>query len=344
MVHLLGRCNLQCLHCYMEGAPTRREKLSLEHVLSAISECELIGIGSLYLTGGEPLLYKGLPDILRAASQVPNLEVTLCTNGTLVSARHAALFRELGIRVNISVDGEEAFHDHFRNLPGAFHATERGIRRVVEAGVPLTIVTTISQSNLHSLSMMADWAAMMGAVKFRVQPLLQLGRGTGISNQCLTTEQMNWLLLELSDLANTYRERGLVCSLIGVSRKFLLVHPCGAYVCNGAGCHRRVAKEIKKLVVREDGTVLPEATNLSHAYSLGNIADGPLSKLVGDYFANGYEMFDHLCRAAYAEVLPTWKSAVVPWDQIIADRSHHWQPLMSECTAVAESCQTCGVN
>lgn len=135
---------------------------------------------------------------------------------------------------------------------------------------------------------------------------------------------MTQLLLQLSDLANTYRYRGMVCSLVRVSRQFLLAHPCGAYVCNGSGCHRRVAKEIKKLIVREDGTVLPEITNLNHRFALGNIEDGTLTDLVSRYFENGYDRFDYLCRKTYEEVVATWKSTVVPWDQIVAERSHLW--------------------
>lgn len=324
MVHLLGRCNLTCLHCYMEGSPSRREQLPLEVVLGAVAECKRLDIGALYLTGGEPLLYPGLHDVLRAAGQVPGLQVTLCTNAMLVIPRHATFFNEMGTRVNVSIDGDVEFHDYFRNLSGAFRASERGVRTLVQAGVRVTIVTTISQGNAHLLPFLAEWAAKAGAVQLRVQPLLKLGRGLQIADQCLTTAQLNRLLLQLSDLANEHRAAGFGCSLVGVSRRFLLAHPCGAYVCNGLGCHRRVAKEIKKLVVREDGTVLPEVTNLSHEFAIGNILDGPLSMLVSRYFENGYEKFDQLCRTTYAEVLPTWESAVVPWDQIVAERSHHW--------------------
>lgn len=340
MLHLLGRCNLQCLHCYMGGSPSRREQLPLEPVMAAIAECEQLDIGALYLTGGEPLLYPGLPDVLTAAAQVPGLRVTLCTNGTLITPRHATIFRDRGTEVNISIDGDPQFHDHFRNLSGAFHAAERGIRTLVEAGVRITIVTTISQGNMGSLSSLVEWAARCGAVQLRVQPLLQLGRGAQIADQCLTAQQMDRLLLQLSDLANRYRSNGLKCSLVGVSRRFLLTHPCGAYVCNGAGCHRRVAKEIKKLIVREDGTVLPEATNLSQDFSLGNIQDGPLSMLVSRYFEDGYQRFDQLCRTTYSEVLPTWEPAVVPWDQIVAERSHRWRPR-PDGELLALDCEVC---
>ena len=56
MLHLLGRCNLQCAHCYMEGSPRRREELPLELVLRAIGESEKLAIGTIVVTGGEPFL------------------------------------------------------------------------------------------------------------------------------------------------------------------------------------------------------------------------------------------------------------------------------------------------
>lgn len=338
MLHLLGRCNLTCRHCYMNGGPTRGERLPADLVIRAVSECLSLGIGALYLTGGEPLLYREIEEVLRAAASI-RLQLTVCTNGTLLTERHAAMLREAGARVNISVDGDAAFHDYFRDSSGAFQATERGCRTIVGAGVPLTVISTISRANLRLLPFLADWAARHGATQFRVQPLLQLGRGIEIMDQCLTNDQMNQLLLQLSDLANTYRSSGMACSLVGVSRQFLLAHPCGAYVCNGPGCHRHVAREIKKIVVREDGTVLPEITNLSHKFALGRIEDGTLADLVSRYFEDGYDRFDYLCRKTYQEVVATWKSAVVPWDQIVADRSHLWGARPAQRVPV----QNCGI-
>jgi Fe-coproporphyrin III synthase len=339
MLHLLGRCNLTCRHCYMNGGPTRKERLPVNLVIRAASECARLGIGALYLTGGEPLLFSEIQEVLRAAASM-HLQLTVCTNGTLLTERHAAMLHEARARVNISVDGDIAFHDSFRNVPGAFQATARGCRTVVEAGIPLTIISSISQANLELLPFLAEWAARTGASQFRVQPLLQLGRGLEIVNQCLTNEQMNQLLLQLSDLANSYRATGMACSLVGVSRQFLLAHPCGAYVCNGAGCHRHVAREIKKIVVREDGTVLPEITNLSRKFALGRIEDAPLAELVTRYFENGYDRFDYLCRKTYQEVVATWKCAVVPWDQIVAERSHLWGARPTGRIEV-QNCGTC---
>jgi hypothetical protein len=112
--------------------------------------------------------------------------------------------------------------------------------------------------------------------------------------------------------------------------------------CNGAGWHRRVAKEIKKLIVREDGTVSPELTNLSHEFPLGSVYDAPRTKLVDRFMENDYARFDELCRATYAEVLPTWGSTIVPWDAIVAERSQSWASGGRSATALTNiACEMC---
>jgi MoaA/NifB/PqqE/SkfB family radical SAM enzyme len=340
MLHLLGRCNLECAHCYMEGSPRRREQLPLELVLRAIGESEQLGIGTIVVTGGEPLLYRGVERVLKAAAAVPGVQTTLCTNGTSLTSRRAAQLREWNIRVNISIDGPPGYHDRFRNLRGAFRASERGVQAAIAAGLPVTIISSISQANLDAVDFLVDWAATLGADQFLVQPLLTLGRGTELAGQCLTFAQLNRLILHLTDLANQPRNGNLRCQVIGARKKFLLAHPCGAFVCNGAGCHRGVVKEIKKLVVREDGMILPEVPTLSHRYALGNIREGSLAQLVSRYFERGYDEFDRLCRAAYAEVLPVWDCVIVPWEQILSERSRNWVPRENSAFPDPE-CMTC---
>ena len=343
MVHLLGRCNLRCQHCYMEGSPHRRERLPLNQVLGAIRECGSLGIATLYVTGGEPLLYPHLEEVIHTAAEDARLAITVCTNGTLVKRAHVALLRDAKARVNISIDGTADFHDAFRGLPGAFQASAQGLHLFVEEGVPVTVVMSMTRHNRHMLPSLVEWAADAGVNQFRVQPLLKLGRGTAISDERLSDPEMNRVLLQLSDLANTYSSRGLKCGLVGASLRFLRKHPCGAYVCNGTGCHRRVAQEIKKIVIREDGMILPEITNLNRRFAIGNLSDGPLSSLVTRYFDTGYEQFDLLCRSTYSEVLPTWSSEFVPWDQIVAERSRTWErPASLEEVGVGGGCGTCG--
>ena len=329
MLHLTGRCNLECQHCYMDGSPRRREQLPYEWVADSLRAAPDLGIGSVFLTGGEPMLHPRFADVAEVAHSVEGLTTTVCTNATLVRPRDAELLAGFGFDVHVSVDGEPEYHDHFRGYEGAFRRAERGVERLVKAGVPLTIVTTVTQGNFDQFLRTAQWALDAGAKRLLVQPLLDLGRGSEIQAQRLSSSQLNLLILQTSDFANASGGR-IAASIIGGSKRFFLAHPCAAYVCNGGGCHRGVSAEIKKVVVREDGTVLPEATNLDHRYALGTVADGPLGELISRYFENGYAAFDRLCRTTYDDFVADWPDAILPWDQLLAVRSRADLPVSAE--------------
>ena len=326
MVHLLDRCNLRCLHCYMDAAPERPRLLEAGLVVRTLRETEPLGIRTVYLTGGEPFLHPGLADILASVVPGQNYQLAVCTNGTLIGPAEAALLKAAGASAQVSIDGQAPYHDRFRGAQGAFAAATRGIEALVSAGVPVAAVLTVCQDNLACLPWMAEWALAMGVERVSVQPLQEIGRGAALGSRRLTSEQMCDLYMVLSDFGYRYRARGLRFSLHYRARSYLLAHPCAAYVCNGARCHRQVAKEIKTLVVREDGTVLPEIPTLDPRFALGNIHDAPLPALVPRYFANGYHHFHRLCRTVFMEVMPSFQSPIVPWDEFLSARSWTFDP------------------
>jgi Fe-coproporphyrin III synthase len=337
MLHLTGRCNLECQHCYMNGSPRRKEELPFDWIVQSLNDAPSLGITSLFLTGGEPLLYPRFMDIAKVASDVGGLSTTVCTNATLLRDRDAHILAELGLDVHVSIDGDSTYHDRFRNAENAFVQAERGIQHLVKAKIPVTVVTTISKGNFDQFPAIASRAIGLGAERLLVQPLLDLGRGSSIQDQCLTSEQLNILILQISDVANSVNGR-IKASIIGGSRRFLIEHPCAAYVCNGGGCHRGVSAEIKKIIVREDGTILPEATNLHHNYAIGKVADGSLGQLVERYFAKDYDAFHRLCRFTYEECVPNWPDPIVPWDQLLAIRSHTQLPIDSREVVIQHGC------
>lgn len=325
LIHLLNRCNLLCKHCYLDAAPTGQTSLPLELVVRSMGEAPELGIARVWLSGGEPFMYPELPEVLAYASEQESYEVHISTNGTLIGAAEAALAREAGVYVQVSIDGPETYHDETRGREGAFRRASQGIGHLVTAGVPVGIVATICQDNLAVLPWLAGWAAEMGVERVSAQPLLSLGRGSQIEVKQLTDEQLCDLYLMLSDLAQSYRSQGLHFALAYRTRRLLAEHPCAAYVCDGAGCHRRVAKEIKKLVIREDGTVLPETPALDSRFALGSLYEGTLVELATRYFADGYAQFDRLCRCVYDEVMPTWTSPLIPWNEILSKRSRTFE-------------------
>ncbi len=333
VLHLLDSCNLRCRHCYMEASATKRAHLPLDLVLRSLREASQLGISRVYLSGGEPFLYPEIDRVLVAAAKV-ELCLAISTNGTLIDSRAISAVKQARATVQVSIDGPARFHDAFRGQPGAFAASSTAVAALVAAGVPVVVVTTITRDNIGYLPWLADWASGTGVERLCVQPLLALGRGADIRERQLSSDQLCLLYLQLSDMGHHYRGRGLVVSMAYRTLEFLREHPCAAYLCESVHCHRGIAKEIKKLIVREDGVVFPEIANLSPRYSLGRIQEAPLSDLVARYFDGGYGDFQELCRRAYQEIVPAWKSPLIPWDEMLAERSWRSRSRNPETQAV----------
>ena len=323
-IHLLNNCNLFCHHCYLSATPWHNTYLPLELVLRSLDDAEQLGIGTVYLSGGEPFLYPELRKVLEYIHLRKNLKLCVSTNGTMIGSKEAALLKDNEASVQVSIDGPEMYHDQFRRANGAFRRARRGIQHLVAVGVPTTIVVTICKDNILWLPWISELASEMKVEHISVQPLLQMGRGSEIWEKKLSEEQLCDLFLQVNDLAQIYSSQGLWFSIAYRTLYLLRAHPCSAYVYDR--CHRKVANEVKKLTIREDGTVLPEIPTLNYSFSLGNLHKTPLKELVDNYNERDTK-FHRLCRSVYEEVIATWKTPIVLWDEIISERS--WQKMRS---------------
>ena len=102
------RCNLRCLYCMpAEGVGLKKheEILTMEELYLISKVAVSIGIKKIRLTGGEPLVRKGIIDLVKMIKGISGLEeLTLTTNGTLLKSFGPAL-KEAGLdRINISLD------------------------------------------------------------------------------------------------------------------------------------------------------------------------------------------------------------------------------------------------
>ncbi len=104
---LTRRCNLACAGCYsnaLRSAPSR--ELPDDRFVELFAEAVDLGVGTLMLAGGEPLLRRPL---LEAAARYKGLAVPVFTNGTLVDGDYLDLFSRGGLIPVFSVEGDSAF-------------------------------------------------------------------------------------------------------------------------------------------------------------------------------------------------------------------------------------------
>lgn len=133
------RCNLRCEYCMPpQGVPhlEHEEILTYEEIVRFLEICVQAGISKVRLTGGEPLVRRDLDHLVREISGLrPALDISLTTNGTLLS-RYAEALKSAGLkRVNISIDSLDP--DTYRRITrtGSLSDALDGVEAALEAGL-----------------------------------------------------------------------------------------------------------------------------------------------------------------------------------------------------------------
>jgi len=107
-ISVTDKCNLRCVYCMpLEGLPwlKREDLLTYEEIDRIVRTMATMGLRRVRITGGEPLVRRDLPDLVRMLAAVPEIEdLSLSTNAVLLAEQAEAL-RSAGVRrLNVSLD------------------------------------------------------------------------------------------------------------------------------------------------------------------------------------------------------------------------------------------------
>lgn len=150
-ISLTDRCNFRCIYCMPADGVTQlrhEDILRIEEIEELVRIAAGIGIKKVRLTGGEPLVRKGVVDLVRAITQTPGIEnVSMTTNGVLLPQMVDDLKAAGLSRVNISLDTLDA--EQFRMITrcGNLDDTLAGIDAALAAKMnPVKINTVVVKS------------------------------------------------------------------------------------------------------------------------------------------------------------------------------------------------------
>ena len=169
-------CNLRCRHCASSAGQPRPQELSPDEALAICDQFPALLVQEVDFTGGEPLLRPDWPAI---ATRLRDLDIRtkVITNGLVLKPSVIEQIKDTGISgVGVSLDGLAATHEIMRGCPGLFHRALSGIEQVQKAGLPVTVLTTITGLNIHELPAMYDLLCSMGITAWQLQPIFPLGR------------------------------------------------------------------------------------------------------------------------------------------------------------------------
>jgi len=138
-ISVTDRCNLRCTYCMPEegiNLIAHEEVLSFEQIVDFIKEAVSTGINKIRLTGGEPLVRKGIIDLVQQIAQIPGIEdLAMTTNGILLE-KYAADLAKAGLnRVNISLDTLNAKKYKTITRLGDIEDVFKGIKAAKNAGL-----------------------------------------------------------------------------------------------------------------------------------------------------------------------------------------------------------------
>lgn len=163
-IAVTDRCNFRCQYCMPSDGVEwldHHKILRYEELIRLISVFAALGIDKVRITGGEPLVRKGLLAFLRKVVRIPGIrEVGLTTNGSLLE-EHALSLQQAGVkRINVSLDTLK--RDRFIRLTGQDRLNQvlAGIQKAQEAGLtPVKLNMVVMKGvNADEIADMASFA------------------------------------------------------------------------------------------------------------------------------------------------------------------------------------------
>jgi cyclic pyranopterin phosphate synthase len=152
-VSITDRCNFRCVYCMPKDVfgrdhafLERRELLSFEEIARVVGVFAGLGIRTVRITGGEPLVRRDVEQLVEQLAEIPELELALTTNGALLAQKAEALARAGLDRITVSLDSVD--DATFRALNDVDFPVERvfeGIDAAAAAGLPVKVNAVVKR-------------------------------------------------------------------------------------------------------------------------------------------------------------------------------------------------------
>lgn len=190
-LELTRACNLKCIHCLNNSGIKQKDELTKEDLLKLIKNFSSHGVQEIRFTGGEPLLFNGIYDLIRFATE-EGICTSLGTNGTLVTKEVAKKLKESGLKkVVVSIDGNKKTHDKIRgrkNYQKAMH----GLKYLQKNGINVRVNSVIMKSNMEDVIKLAKKMSRKKITIF-IRRFISSGRGKELENNMLNKKDYDYV-------------------------------------------------------------------------------------------------------------------------------------------------------
>jgi len=303
------------------------EELDASLVRDVLTDARAEGYTVAGFSGGEPLLYRPLREVLEHAKSL-GLTTTVTSNGMLLDERRLERIAGAADLLAISLDGVPESHDRMRASPRAFETMASRLEGVRRAGIPFGFIFTLTQYNLHELPWVATFAIEQGARLLQIHPLELAGRAAEtLREERPDATEAAWAYVAAVRLREGLGER-LRVHLDLADREVLREDPARAFAEPEAAADPKapLGRQLSPLVVEADGTVVPVQYGFSRRYALGNLHHERLPACAARWRAGLAADFRALCRRTFEELVSAEALPVTNWYERIAGQAAAEEP------------------
>lgn len=228
-------CNLRCTKC--DAFHRCEPPLHIDLLRKTLTEASRLGARALRITGGEPLLYPHITELIDWAAKC-SLDVSLTTNGTKLNLENCDAVLQAGARkFSISLDSHDpAIHDRLVGVSGAWEATTSGVRHLLRASkrfakgtgtrAKIKLVAVLNRENIEGIHKYVDMCEEFGVRRVNLMMMEPKPKNSDIQ---LTQQQVAAFYNELPELKRYARDKRIAVQLDSFPanrwrRKCLLVH------------------------------------------------------------------------------------------------------------------------
>jgi len=253
-------CNLRCTYCMPEEGVCKRdhsEMMTAEETLQAAKAAVSLGIKKIRITGGEPLVKRGIAKLCREIAEIEGLEeLCITTNGTLL-VQHAKALKEAGVnRLNISIDTLDA--DKYAEITrlGNLQDVLDGIDAAFEAGFDKIKLNVVLMGGFND-SEIPDFVNMTKDrdIEVRFIELMPIGGGIGFDKAKFVSCET--VLEKVPELESLDMADGVAAmySLPDARGRVGLIRPISCEFCSGCNKIRLTADGMLKPCLHSDDEI-----------------------------------------------------------------------------------------
>lgn len=167
-------CCFSCKYCGSKGGRARENELSTLECLDVADQLADLGCRRVSLIGGEVFMRKDWKQIVSRLTE-HGIGVNIITNGFIFHEELITDLKETSVEsVSVSLDGPEKLHDKYRQN-GSYERAVRAIRVLGEAGIPVSVITTLNRENAQYLEELLDTIRNFSIYAWQLQACSPMG-------------------------------------------------------------------------------------------------------------------------------------------------------------------------